>query len=182
MAVANSTDQTVSILSGNGNGGFTTTSSIAAADAFALAGGDFNQDGNLDLAVSNSANSSVTILLGNGDGTFTAAASPAATSGYAIAAADFNGDAKLDLAVGYRAGLPVAILLGNGDGTFNAVSGCCGTFIGQTITNSMVVGDLNGDGKLDLDLSFESQLGTIAGFELVMLGNGDGTFTSTDFF
>jgi hypothetical protein len=181
LAVANSTDQTVSILSGNGNGSFATSSSIAATDAFALAAGDFNQDGNLDLAVSNSASSSVTILLGNGDGTFTPAASPVATSGYAIAAADFNGDAKLDLAVGYRAGLPVAILLGNGDGTFNAVSGCCGTFIEQTITNSMVVGDLNGDGKLDLDLSFESQLGSIAGFELVMLGNGDGTFASTDF-
>lgn len=181
LAVANSTDQSVSILAGNGDGTFTTVSSVPATNAFALAAGDFNADGRLDLAVSNSGTSFITILLGNGDGTLTAAPSPAATSGYAIAAADLNGDGKLDLAVSYRAGLPVSILLGDGDGTFSAVSACCGTFFEQTITNNMAVGDFNGDGKLDLDLSFESDLGTIAGFEIIMLGNGDGTFSSTDF-
>jgi hypothetical protein len=65
-----------------------------------------------------------------------------------------NGDGKPDLVVASRcdatgncANGSVSVLLGNGDGTFQAaVSYGSG---GQDAT-SLVVGDVNGDGKLDL--------------------------------
>jgi hypothetical protein len=38
-----------------------------------MATGDFNEDGNQDLALSKYSDGTVTILLGNGNGTFTAA-------------------------------------------------------------------------------------------------------------
>ena len=69
----NSTDGSVSVLLGNGDGTFnpqpsppvgSTPSPVTAAD--------FNGDGIPDLAVPNIGSNSVSILLGNGDGTFTA--------------------------------------------------------------------------------------------------------------
>lgn len=81
-----------------------------------ITSGNFNGDGNLDLAVAN--NSFVSILLGVGNGTFLPAMninigdSPL----LGILAADFNGDGKLDLAVTNDApGNDVSVLHGNGD-------------------------------------------------------------------
>jgi hypothetical protein len=137
--------------------------------------GDFNGDGNLDLAALNcNYVGSVTILLGKGDGTFAQAASSPST-GYgpvSIAVGDFNGDGNLDLVV-VNQGSPVVatVLLGNGDATFTA-----------TATNSSLpylpetvqVGDFNGDGKADLVVSCGSD-----GSLMIFLGNGDGTFSQT---
>jgi hypothetical protein len=63
----------------------------------------------------------------------------------------------------------VAVLLGNGDGTFTQATGSPIAF-GQNLS-AMVVGDFNGDGKLDLAVTDAS-----ANAVLVLLGNGDGTF------
>ena len=130
LAVANygnyltgSTGDTVTILLGNGDGSFTQApgSPVTVGNSpGALAEGDFNGDGNLDLAVANAADDTITILLGKGDGTFTPALVSPATgltpSGLAIG--DFNGDGKLDLAVANFDTAAINILLGNGDGTF----------------------------------------------------------------
>src|SRR5260370_20006342 len=62
----------------------------------------------------------------------------------------------------------VSILLGNGDGTFQPhVDYPVG--IGPY---SVAVGDLNGDGKLDLVVANYPSVFTVS----VLLGNGDGTF------
>jgi len=145
--------------------------------------GDFNRDGELDLAVadygSNDQSTTVTVtttvsvLLGNGDGTFQAAQTFEAGSGpYFLAMGDFNGDGKLDLAVAdlgpstQRAGT-VSVLLGNGDGTFQAARSFAA---GNTIW-SVAVGDVNGDGKPDLVVP-DGGSNSVS----VLLGNGDGTF------
>jgi hypothetical protein len=183
LAVANSIDDTLTILLGNGDGTFTAASSPPATGTpFGLAVGDFNGDGKLDLAVANSNVNTVTILLGNGDGTFAPAPSPPATPGPALAVGDFNGDGKLDLAVTNRGDSTITILLGNGDGTFAPISGCCGTSVSLTHTLGMAAGDFNGDGKLDLAVAIQNlQPMSPADYVAILLGNADGTFSPTDF-
>lgn len=136
----------------------------------AIAVGDFNGDGKVDIAVANTRSGDVSILLGNGDGTFQPAVNfGAGNSPNAIAVGDFNGDGKLDLAV-FQAGAngiagSVSILLGNGDGTFQPSKVM--TF-SQTAT-FMAIADFNLDKKADLALCDSTGLN-------VFLGNGDGTF------
>ncbi len=85
------------------------------------AAGDFNKDGNSDLAVADSGSAGVSILLGNGDGTYQNPVNyPAGNSPRYVAVRDFNRDGKLDLAVVNYNDSTVSILLGNGDGTFQA--------------------------------------------------------------
>jgi hypothetical protein len=100
------------------------------------------------------------------------------TGGYesnSVAVADVNGDGKPDLVIancGSCNGSPardasVSVLLGNGDGTFQA-AGAYGTGELQQ-ASSVVVADVNGDGKPDLLVANAFGVG-------VLLGNGDGTF------
>lgn len=147
----------------------------AGYEPIVIAVGDFNGDGIPDLLVPDYKTSSVFPLLGNGDGTFTAGAmSPVKSVGGAIAVGDFNGDGILDLAItsGDNPG-SMSILLGNGDGTFKAVSTMPSTV---EYPNSVTVADFNGDGNLDLAVSSNN---STTGVVSILLGNGDGTFTST---
>jgi hypothetical protein len=152
LAVVNEGDSTVSILLGNGDGTFTGASGSpfsVGSGSLAIVAGDFNGDGNLDLAVTNLSGNTVSILLGNGKGSFTAAAGSPITVGngpWSIAVGDFNGDGSLDLAVTNVFGNTVSVLLGNGDGTFSAAS----TFPTDNKPYSVAVGDFNGDGRMDL--------------------------------
>ena len=142
----------------------------------AVAVGDFNGDGKLDIAVANTGSSNVSILLGNGDGTFQPAVNfNAGNSPTTIAVGDFNGDGRLDLAV-FQHGVTgvagsVSILLGNGDGTFQAPK----TLALSEAASAMAVADFNLDRKSDLavyDFAVNNGPATLN----IYLGNGDGTF------
>jgi len=139
----------------------------------AVAVGDFNGDGNLDLAVANLVSNDVSILLGNGDGTFQPALSYSAGSGpESIATGDFNGDGRLDLAIANFVGNTLSILLGNGDGTFQPAR----SFSVAGSPAVVVAGDLNGDTKVDLVVALSG-----ANRLVVLLGDGQGglqTFAS----
>ncbi len=88
---------------------------------------------------------------------------------------DFNNDGIPDLAVGNNQGTNgygISVLLGKGDGRFqnplNAAKGI-GAF-------AMTVGDFNGDGKLDVAVA--GYVGSEQNVIQILLGNGDGTFTT----
>ena len=121
-AVAPSTVGSVTVILGNGDGTFAAApgSPIAVGvDPFAMAAGDFNEDGITDLAVvnygliSNAPTQTLTLLLGNGDGSFTSAGTPTqlGDSPNELAVADFNGDGTPDLAICNIADFDTTILL-----------------------------------------------------------------------
>src|SRR5881397_2620325 len=93
------------------------------------------------------------------------------TNPRSVAVGDFNGDGRLDLAVtnasSYDVPGTVSVLLGNGDGTFQSAL----SFAVGSNPLSVAVGDVNGDGRLDLAVAnyYSNDVS-------VLLGNGDGTF------
>jgi Bacterial Ig-like domain (group 3)/FG-GAP-like repeat len=141
----------------------------AGDDPNSVVVGDFNGDGNLDLAVANVYSGTVSIFLGDGKGNFALASSPAAGANpSSVAAGDFNGDGKLDLAVANLSSGTVAILLGDGKGDFTLGS----SFAAGGYSVSVITGDFNGDGKLDLAVS-NYYSNTVS----ILLGDGTGNFT-----
>ncbi|MBL8207217.1 MAG: VCBS repeat-containing protein [Blastocatellia bacterium] len=176
LAVANANSNNVTILLGNGSGGFVPAagSPVNAGSApLSVAAGDFNGDGKQDLAAANVASNNVTILLGNGSGMFAqAAGSPvsAGNSPYSVAEGDFNGDGRLDIAVANSSSNNVTILLGNGSGGFTQPSGS--PVNAGNGPRSVVVGDFNGDGRQDLAVANSSSNNIT-----ILLGNGSGGFT-----
>jgi hypothetical protein len=163
------------ILLGNGDGSFQTPVAYPAGTSGAdtVRTGDFNGDGNLDLAVAAVGDNAVAVFLGNGDGTFQNAVEYSSTSTLRdMTLADVNSDGKLDLVLDVE--FAVVVLLGNGDGTF----GVPVRFPeGYYVSFSLAMADLNGDNKLD---AVGGQIARPTLF--TSLGNGDGTFQPRQIF
>ena len=71
FVVANSSDNSVSVLLNNGNGNFGPAVNYAVgASPTAVAVGDLNGDGKADIIVANNGESSISVLINNGNGTF----------------------------------------------------------------------------------------------------------------
>ncbi len=133
----------------------------------AIAAGDLNGDGKVDLVIANG-DGTIMVLLGSGTGTFAPAVAYAAGAPTGLVLADFNGDGKLDVAISNGAESTVSILFGNGDGTLQPMG--AGFAVGGNPV-SLAAGDFNGDGNVDL-----ASANFADGTASVLLGNGDGTF------
>jgi hypothetical protein len=155
----------VSVLLGNGDGSFQASATYPLptdGDATSVALGDFNGDGQLDIAAGSL--TGLNILLGNGDGTFQSAQVAASGAKFwaSLAVGDLRQDGHRDLVAG---GNDLYVLLGNGDGTFQAPVPYLNAGIG-----SVALEDFNGDGVPDIVATHFPNNGAL------LLGNGDGTF------
>lgn len=141
---------------GDGSGAFTPAANITFNQPIAIVTGDLNEDGSPDLVIRQSGASELSLFLNlaNGSGDF-ASPTPVPLSGVAgdFKLHDFDKDGHLDLAVN-KQGTPdsIEILEGDGTGAFAPV----GSFPVGTNSTGLRVGDLDGDGNVDLvQLSYD---------------------------
>ncbi len=159
LVTANKLTNRVSVLLGSGAGGvgdgtFAAATSYAfgatGSSAWSCAIGDFNGDGNPDLAVAVYNTGSVAVLPGNGLGGFGAATQwTGLTNPRMVVARDVNGDGILDLVVSEAK--TIGVLLGGGAG--GAGNGTFGAPVHDAVdneVNTIVVDDFDGDGILDV--------------------------------
>ncbi|MGH2767613.1 MAG: hypothetical protein ACRDIF_01465, partial [Actinomycetota bacterium] len=179
LAVANSGSDNVTILKGDGTGGFPTSSTITVgSDPRAIAVGSFdsNSQNNLffDLAVANFGSDNITILLSNaGNGTFTAStlSLPINADPTALLAFDLDFDNDTDLAVANSGTDNVSMFLSNGDGTFAQAPGS--PFAAGDGPSGIVSNQFDNDALGNLDLAV---LNRNSNNVSIFLGNGTGLF------
>ncbi len=194
IAVTNQSSGTVTVLFGDGAGGFVNPRTVTVgSNPAAIVTEDFDGDGALDLVVANQADHTITVLKGDKNGNFnpitpaTAAILDAdgqpiipspLNAPVALVAGLFDSDSFPDIAVVNQGGGGsgngfVMVLLGNGNGTFHPVfqnnnpvqNGV------ENLPKAIVAGDFNQDQRLDMAIS-NSGSGTVT----VLLGSTDGTF------
>lgn len=142
-----------------------TTYTATAAGPTGPASGDFDRDGDIDIAHAQS-DGRLAIQLNNGDGTFAGPVTYNVTGGvyYDLIVDDFNGDGILDIAGSSTT--QISVMYGNGNGTFGAASVFSTGGSGDQ-TRTMRSGDFNGDGIRDIAVGNYNTT-SIA----ILLGNG----------
>lgn len=177
LIVASEQDSNVTILLGSGNARFQQSKGSpfpAGHMVNDIAIGDFNKDGNPDLAFANHERKYLTVLLGDGSGAFASApGSPfpleVVPHTHGIATADFNNDGRLDLVTDSWSTDQIEILFGDSARLFRTP----GTFfkVGRHPYQRIRAADFNNDHQADIiTTNLEGDNVTI------LLGDGKGNF------
>ena len=181
LIAANLFSGSISVLIGDGAGGFSMPNNIPVITNFvgvpgAVATADFNGDGNLDVAIPVIYDPGrVIVMNGDGTGNFTFANEYATgQNSVAITIADFNNDSKPDLAVankGDGAAVPgnISVLFNDGSGGFAAAV----NIPAGTNPSAIVSGDYTGDGKNDLAVANRG-----SGNVSILVNSGSGSFAA----
>jgi hypothetical protein len=133
-----------------------------------LTAGDFDGDGNIDIATANVFSDNVTLLFGDGNGALAPVFTATASSGPAgIASGLIDGDPNLDLVVANELSNTISVFLGNGNGTLSSQ----GDYAMGIAPEGVALADF--DHNSNLDVATANLFGDTVS---VRLGNGDGTF------
>lgn len=156
---------------GDTTGSFRNESASVATNPRGSTVADFNRDGIPDIAVANSQFNFFNLFQGNSRGFDATQNINVASSQFAIASGDANNDGSIDAIVGAAGG--IKLQLSSSAGGFSA--GTTPTESTIVAVQALAVTDLNSDGNLDI---ISGRFGT--GQLLTMLGDGTGTFTTSD--
>ncbi|GAB3999735.1 hypothetical protein GCM10028807_50790 [Spirosoma daeguense] len=176
---ANLYTDNVSVRLNDGTGNFTppsTSPNTTVGDAPAcVVLGDVDGDGDLDFLTANNDNT-VSVRLNDGTGRFTAPTTNpnpgVSISPTNVVLGDLDGDGDLDL-ISCNGSNSVSVRLNDGTGNFTPPSTAPNPTVGTTI-RSVVLGDVDGDGDLDL-LTANFNSNNVS----VRLNNGVGRFNTS---
>lgn len=176
--VATSGFSNVSVLLGNGDGTFQAHQDYGDYEqSRAVAIADVTGDGRPDLVVTSvSGIGHVNVLVGNGNGTFQAPVKyTVGSEPNSVAVGDLNGDGQLDIVTGSFASDTVSVLVNatpkNTSSSVGLNFGSSTSFVTGSGPYSVALGDLNGDGNLDVVTANHGSSNVS-----VLLGNGTGGF------
>ncbi|TGE28783.1 FG-GAP-like repeat-containing protein [Hymenobacter metallicola] len=163
---------------GTGGGNFQAPATNAepgvGAAPSSVATADVDGDGDLDVLTTNSTTQVVTVRLNNGSGVFAPPATGATVGvGYnsaSVVTGDVDGDGDLDLLTANSDNNTISVRLNNGAGGFAAPASNSEVYVGSG-PRSVALGDVDGDG--DLDLAASNYYGNTVS---VRFNNGSGIF------
>src|SRR6266850_541200 len=177
LVIAHSSTSVLTVLLGNGDGTFRPGADLVlAAPAFAIALGDFNRDGAVDIAALECSSScNIAMFMNNRNGTFhTSRVVFTGGNGKSLVATDFNRDSNLDVVIAVGPPSQMQVYLGNGAGNFFFKTKF--QIWGSGGGGRLVASDLSGDRAPELIYSNPAHFGGGARY---VLGRGDGTFGSS---
>jgi hypothetical protein len=170
LATVDLESATVSVLLGRGDGGFGRRIAYRTPrNPAAIALRDVDADGDRDLITASIDKAgSISVFSNRGAGRFRRTGTYASgRKAFSVAAADVNRDGRVDLLTANNSRQEFAVLLGVGAGRFTVAHQYTGSG-----TSDIAVGDLNGDGNLDVAHATTYHTNSVA----VRLGVGDGSF------